>query len=244
MKRSLLYPFPAGDGEEFTKEESTTFNAHKLPLSLRKLAIRNAHVFDVEDRLKFGYTPQKPHFTTLQRVRRIVYRLISLDGYIPEQISYLFTLGTSVAITGFATVLYAIQEIEANKLSKMDVTGKIVSWSYSFLIVIGFVFGLMFLKFLGHLYHRWIVSNEQLLKRLRHTVAYHFYKQHNPYADSLENEFNSGDEKADPDRNLMWQMQDDEKYANKPRCVRCRRGWRRFCLNFDDDDDDNDDKNS
>ncbi len=233
-------------------EKGKAHDPYALPLCLRKLANRNSDITTTHDRLtkitKSRYdsvkgvwthtgdliSPQKPQFTRWQCLKRVIWRIVTLDSFISRKVAYLFTLAGTVIITMVTTLMYGLQQIETQSLENpTQAQSAFQTWANSFWLVLLAIAILGVCEFVWYTYNVCFKSQQQLLKELRFEYAVNNYTRHNPFSPEYTNMYN-GDNNQDPDAVLVWLMDDEEMNEHNEKNVRCnkkvRRCFSRFCL--------------
>lgn len=258
-KNRFVFPahqFTGGGLEDQTKRREVNditgkeHDPYALPLCLRKLANRNNDIFTTHDRLtkitKSNYVdrdktwkhtdtkilPQKPQFTRWQCLKRVTWRIVTLDSFISRKVAYLFTLAGTVIITMVTTLMYGLQQIETQSLENpTQAQSAFQTWANSFWLVLLAIAILGVCEFAIYAYNVCFKSQQQLLKELRFDYAVTNYTRHNPYSPEYTNMFN-GANNQDPDAVLVWLMDDEEMNEHDERNVKFSKRVSRCCSRF------------
>lgn len=226
---------------------------YALPLCLRKLAARNndIHTYEQRRQIRKAYIvkegkdkrwktspneliqPEPPQFLPTQCIRRVIWRIVSLDSRIPKKIAYLFTLVGTVVVTLITTLMYGYKDIKVSQMENQDTKEAFRSWADSLWLILLALAVLAVLDFINYVYHILFIPQQQLLKETRFNYAIQEYTQHNYYAGEYVNEYNGANDQ-DPDAVIMWMMNEEEDIEHDPKQVTCcaslSRNVRRFCL--------------
>lgn len=241
---------PQEKSKEKPHYESEGRDKYALPLCLRKLAARNNDIHTYEQRrtIRKAYKdgngkwvtspteyiePEPPRFLPTQCIRRVIWRVVTLDSRIPKKIAYLFTLVGTVVVTLITTLMYGYKDIKVSQMENQDTKEAFRSWADSLWLILLALALLAVLDFINYVYHILFIPQQQLLKETRFNYAIQEYTQHNYYSGEYVNEYNGANDQ-DPDAVIMWMMDLEEQIEHDPKKVTCCaslcRNTSRFCL--------------
>jgi hypothetical protein len=215
---------------------------YALPLTTRKLANRNNDIHTRELRqlipTENGAVNEyitaemgKPKFLPTQCLRRVLWRISTIDNRIPKKIAYIFTLAGTATVAISSTLMYTLKDLETDTLQQMDTANDWKNFWFSFVIVLTAILTLGLLELLWNVYMVWGKSHQQLLKELRFEYAITEYTKHNPYSSEYTNLYNSANDQ-DPDAVILWIMDEEDKIEkrNDGCCTRLRTSIEWFFL--------------